>query len=507
MMHARLVGTALAVWMLVAFLAPSARAQGDYTDTPGVPEGMPGAARMPALVEAYNSGDADQIGAAVRAHFSGAFAEAPAHEHAEVWGRHLASTGPLEIVGFRTYDPPRDQLVAILRSTVTGGYHAIVAEVEADEPHMLTMMYFAPARRPSFLEPVEPLEGEALGEAVDALIDRMTEADMFSGTVAISKDGEVVYTRAAGLASRRFDVPNRMDTKFNMGSMNKMFTAVAIATLEEQGKLSYDDTVGAHLPDYPNEDVRDRVQIRHLLSHTSGMGSHFTEEFMNSSKVTYRSIDDYITLFVDDELAFDPGTRWAYSNAGFYLLGKIVEAASGTSYYDYVRESLCGPAGMGDSDSYDMDIPVKNLAIGYTPGGVSLNKDDDGRRWLEGRGWTNNYFLHSIKGGPAGGGFSTSPDLLAFAKALQGGELVSASTLSMLTSAKPELGSEGYGFGFGLAEHPVLGARYGHNGGFPGINAELRMYPHAGYSVAVMTNMDGAASAVAQQIEMMLAGQ
>jgi CubicO group peptidase (beta-lactamase class C family) len=497
---------ALALVGLVAMLASaSASAQDPYTDTPGVPD-TPGAGRVPALVEAYNSGEASAIEDAVREHFTGPFAELPIEEHVAVWQGSLRRTGPLELLAFRTYDPPHAELVPILRSTVTGAYHALVLPVEAGAPHRFTGAQFAPARTPSYLEPGRSLSGDELVAAVDALVDRLAKHDMFSGTVVIARDGKTLYQRAAGLASRRFDVPNRLDTKFNLGSMNKMFTAVAIAQLAEQGKLAFDDTVGKHLPDYPNEAVREQVQVRHLLSHTSGMGNHFKPEFMEASKMRYRDLDDYIELFAEDELAFEPGTDWSYSNAGFYVLGRIIEAAGGMSYYDYVRQYLYTPAGMSNSDSYDMDVPIKNLAVGYTTDGMGLDPTDDAVRWLDGAGWRNNYFMHSIKGGPAGGGFSTSPDLIAFARALRSRTILSADSFETVASAKPEIGSPRYGYGFGVSDRPGAGRIVGHSGGFPGINANLDIYLDAGYDVAVMANMDGAASTLNRRIQDFIVG-
>jgi len=487
-----------------ASIVTSASAQSPYTDAPGV-SNDPGAQRVPELVAAYNSGDADRIMQAVSEHFTGPFLQMPAEQHVGVWRQSLRETGPLELLAFRSYDPPSEELVPIFKSTVTGGYFAFVLGVD-DETGKFTGAQFAPARTPSFVEPGEKLAGDALLDEVDTLITRMAAHDMFSGTIVIAKDGKPIYERAVGLASRRFDVPNNMETRFNLGSMNKMFTSVAIAQLVEEGKLSFDDTVGQHLPAYGNEEVRNKVRIKHLLSHTSGMGSHFTREFMEASKVLYRDIDDYTELFVDEPLAFEPGTDWAYSNAGFYVLGSIIEAASGETYFDYIREHVYKPAGMSRSDSFDMDIPIKNLAIGYTSGGMGFDHADDGARWLRESPWRNNNLLHSIKGGPAGGGFSTSHDLIRFATALRRGTILSPSSFETIASAKPELSSPDYGFGFGVGPHPGAGEIVGHSGGFPGINAQLDIYLDAGYDVAVMANMDGAASMVAQRIQAFIGG-
>lgn len=502
-----IVRIASAAALSLTLHATSYAQQSDYNDFEGVPDEIVSAWRVTDIVEAYNNLSEESVSAVLAEHFTGRFAGMPMEQHMSVWSRYRDATGPVELIGFRTYDPPQERVVALIRSTIIDGYYAFILIPEPEEPHKFAGMQFTPARTPTFVEARPPLEGDVLAAKIDSTIDKMLEHEMFSGTVAVMHNGETVYSRAAGLASRRYDVPNNMDTKFNLGSMNKMFTALAIAKLEEQGRLSYDDFVGEHVPEYPNQAVRDTVQIKHLLSHTSGLGSHFTQEFQESSKLRYRSIDDYLELVAEQSPAFTPGTSWSYSNAGFYLLGRIIENVSGESYYDFVRDHIYAPAGMTNSDCYDMELPIKNIATGYTPGGVSLDPTDDGVRWLEGRRWTNNTYLHSIKGGPAGGGYSTTPDLLAFADALTDDTIVSKSSCDQLTSAKPELSSDTYGFGFTVRTHPELGKQYGHNGGFPGINAELRIYPEAGYTVVVMANMDNAATSLATQIEGFIAGQ
>lgn len=502
-----ILSTACALAVSLTLHTTSNAQQSDYHDIEGVPDDIVSAWRFPDIVEALNNISEESVSAVLAEHFTDDFADMPMERHMSVWSQFRERTGPVELIGFRTYDPPQENVVALLRATLVDSYFAISVVPEPAAPHKFAGMRFAPARTPTFVEARPPLEGEALAKQIDSTIDNLLESDMFSGTVAVVHNGDTIYSRSAGLASRRFDVPNTMNTKFNLGSMNKMFTAVAIAILEEQGKLSYDDFVGEHIPDYPNQIVKDKVQIKHLLSHTSGLSSHFTVEFQESSKTRYRSIDDFLESIAEQNPAFDPGTDWAYSNAGFYLLGRIIENTSGESYFDFIREHIYAPAGMTNSDCYDIDLPIKNIATGYTPGGISLDPDDDGTRWLEGRQWTSNVYLHMIKGGPAGGGYSTTPDLLAFADALTSDKLTSKASREHLTSAKPELTSETYGYGFTVRQHPRLGKQFGHNGGFPGINAELRIYPDAGYTVVVMANMDNAATLLATQIESFLAGQ
>jgi CubicO group peptidase (beta-lactamase class C family) len=167
-----------------------------------------------------------------------------------------------------------------------------------------------------------------------------------------------------------------------------------------------------------------------------------------------------------------------------FMLGVVIESVTGESYFDYIREHIYAPARMVNTDCYDMDCPVENLAIGYWP------SDDCGS------GWKNNYYEHVIRGGPAGGGFSTAPDLFQFARALQTGVLLSEESLELLWTDHFDAG---YGYGFGLREGPA-GKVVGHGGGFTGINANLDIFLDSGYIAVVMTNYDGAGSPVDAKI-------
>lgn len=313
-----------------------------------------------------------------------------------------------------------------------------------------------------------------------ALVQDLAANDRFSGTVLIARGDEVLLEMAVGEASKRFHVPNRVDTKFNLGSMNKMFTSVAVAQLVEQGKVAYEDSISKYVDEswLPTE-ITERVDVYHLLTHTSGLGSYFNEAYMTSSRDMFREVDDYKPLVKGSTLAFEPGTRWSYSNTGMLLLGVVIEMASGENYFDYIREHVYAPAGMKNTDCYDMDVPIENLAIGY---------DRDPESPV---GWRNNYYMHVIRGGPAGGGFSTVQDLHRFAQALLEGKLVSVESLDMLWTGHE---SPRYGCGFAVHEGKA-GKVVGHSGGFSGINSNLDIHVDQGFVVAVMSNysngMDG----------------
>ena len=201
---------------------------------------------------------------------------------------------------------------------------------------------------------------------VDQLIDVITElgtTGRFAGAVLIAKDGAPVYMDAHGLARRSPDVPNQSDTKFNLGSMDKMFTAVAILQLVEQGRLSLEGRINDYLPDYYNQEAARKVTIHHLLVHSSGMGDCFEGDFFTTPKDQLKTLEGYLPLFVDDPLQFEPGTQFAYSNEGYIVLGLILEKVTGQSYWDYVRENVHHPSGMAHTGAFELDAEVANLSL------------------------------------------------------------------------------------------------------------------------------------------------
>jgi CubicO group peptidase (beta-lactamase class C family) len=321
---------------------------------------------------------------------------------------------------------------------------------------------------------------------LDAFVKELGDADAFSGAVLLAKDGEVLYAKAYGMANKDFDAPNRVDTKFNLGSMNKMFTSVAIAQLVERGKLSYEDPLSKFLPAFPTPEDAKKIKIKHLLTHTSGLGSYFNQKFQKSSRALYRTVDDLMKLVKNERLQFEPGTKWAYSNTGMLVLGAVIEKVTGQDYFEYIRENVYRPAGMTSSDSYELDRVNPNLAVGY-----------DKQLSVSGVRYRNNIFDHVMRGGPAGGGYSTVEDLLKFDIALRSGILVNAESRSLLLSAKPAIGSPAYGYGFIIGPG---GKIVGHSGGFIGISSNLDMFLESGYTAVVMSNYSQGAQPVVVKI-------
>lgn len=414
----------------------------------------------------------------------------PAQRRFENIARVYDLTRGLTALDVRRTKP--NEVLLTVRTNLTGELLDLIAQVEESAPYKINRFgvgLAAPEIREKF--PAAKLTEKQIVGELDALLKKLEKADFFSGTVLLAKGDKILFEKAFGEANKDFAVKNNLNTKYNLGSMNKMFTAVAIAQLVEAGKLSFDDPLGKFMPDFPDKEAAQKIKIKHLLTHTSGLGSYFNKTFFDSSRGRFRTIDDFLALVKDEKMQFEPGTKWQYSNTGFLVLGKIIEILSGQNYFDYIRENIYRKAGMTDSDSYDLDRVNPNLAVGYekefTDNGVVFN---------------NNLFQNVVRGGPAGGGYSTVGDLLRFSNSLRSGKLVGQDYVKILTTPKPEIGSPDYGYGFGISPGNKM---VGHNGGFYGINADLTMFLDSNYTAVVLSNYGDASEPVVSKIREMIA--
>ena len=327
-------------------------------------------------------------------------------------------------------------------------------------------------------------EGEAIG-AMARELDRATAADRFSGTVVIAKCGAPIFERAYNRADRERGIMNTLDTSFNVGSINKTMTAVAVMRLVQDGRMRLTDTIGTYIPEYPNRAIADHVTIHQLLTHTGGTGDIFDEDW-EDYRLTLRTHDDYLKHFGSRGPTHAPGARFQYSNYGFVLLGAIIERVTGRAYYDAVAELVYRPAHMTSTSA-----PLWNErvgAIGYS------------RHLSRSRELTPNIDVLPYRGMAAGGGWSTTRDLLAFANALTNHQLLDAEHTRLMTTGKVRVGF-GPKYGYGIGDMMIDGVRcIGHNGGFPGANGEL-LICESGYTIAMLANFDPpAASRIAMQI-------
>ncbi len=252
-------------------------------------------------------------------------------------------------------------------------------------------------------------------EPLMSRLDAASKAENFSGALLISKNGLPLVKQAYGLACRRYLVKNKVDTKFNLASIGKLFTSISIARLMQDKKLDLKDPVSKYLVGWLEPDIAKEITIGDLLIHASGLGTFFDNEKFKLGDTSgfYLAVSDYKPVIRDEKPAFKPGTSQLYSNSGYLLLGAVIEAVSGYDYFEYVQKYIFAPANMVNSGFFEMDDPVPNLAIGF------------GRYQKQGTVyWKNNLYTNVFKGSPAGGGFSTLQDMQNFAEALISGKLL-----------------------------------------------------------------------------------
>lgn len=317
-------------------------------------------------------------------------------------------------------------------------------------------------------------------QKIQGYLDSLAADNKLSGVIVVARNGTSIASKAAGVANKATNAPITLETKFNLGSMNKMFTGIAITQLAQQGKLKFDDPISKHLPDYPNKEVAAKVTIHQLLTHSSGMGS-YTNEKWRTERAKLTTIAAHFPLFVDEPLSFPPGEKFSYSNSGYVVLGAIIERVSGQDYYTYVKEHIFTPAGMTNTGFYEPGKEISNLAIGYTRMGPDGKPTDQA---------SANTDRLEIRGGPAGGGFSTAGDLIKFHMALRDLKLLDREHLELATKGKVEAGPIGkyaYGFGDKVSDGKHI---VGHNGGWPGVAANFEMYPELGYTSVMLMNSD-----------------
>jgi hypothetical protein len=236
------------------------------------------------------------------------------------------------------------QVSGLVQERDSDQFARITLKVEPAEPHHILSLSLMAIPRPAAFPISRLTESEAIA-AVKAQVEKNAAADRFAGTVLVAKNGTVLFSGADGLADREKKIPNTLDTRFRIGSMNKMFTAVAVLQLVETGKVKLTDPLGKYITDYPNQDIATKVTIHQLLTHTGGTGDIFGPEF-NKHRRELRTLKDYVALYGKRGPQFEPGSQWRYSNYGMLLLGVVIERVTGQSYCDYVQEHIYKPSGM-----------------------------------------------------------------------------------------------------------------------------------------------------------------
>lgn len=341
---------------------------------------------------------------------------------------------------------------------------------------------------------------------LDKSMQVMCDHEQFSGAVLVAIDDKIIFKNACGLANRSLGVANNIDTKFNLGSVGKLFTSVAIAQLVQEEKISFSTPIYKIIPTWlPNTEKSKTITIGQLLLHASGLGNFMDDNRwkLGSDSGLYVTVNDYKPLIHDDKLLFTPGMSQSYSNNGYLLLGTIVEAVTQTSYSDYLEKNIFKPSGMINTGIWALDEIIPNRAEGY------FETCTRGKCH-----WKNNNFEAPFMGSPAGGAYSTIEDLFQFSRHLHQSELLTKEFTHQLLSADIELVSRDlkvklykigdieipenfsrYGFvgawnkfGFAVWENPLL---LGHTGGIQGASAFFATSPDAKYTIIILSNISG----------------
>lgn len=448
-----------------------ATAAGLPADSPAQVPDTPAGQQFAAWLAVFNTGNSDSLRVFYEQQYPNAAGRIP-----QILG-FRERTGGFEFV--RVVESAPTRFVGYIQERASDQFARATLDVDSAPPHHITALRLEGIERPAAFA-IKRLDAVDLVRAARTRAGQEAAAGRFSGAVLIAHDGKPVLEEAYGLADRERHVPNTLDTRFRIGSMNKMFTATAVLQLVQAGKVKLDAPLVTYLPDYPNKELASKVTIHQLLTHTGGTGDIFGPEY-EAHRLELRALADYVNLYGNRAVAFEPGSRWEYSNYGFILLGRVIERVSGMSYYDYVAQHVYAPAGMTSSGSEPEDSVVKDRSIGYTrmaaPGAgpsATLQPNTNTLPW---------------RGTSAGGGYSTVGDLLRFANALRAHKLLDAHHTDLLTTGKVATPGGGrYAYGFG--DNTTNGVRcVGHNGGAPGMNGDLEICDD-GYVVAVLANTD-----------------
>lgn len=455
---------------------PRRRAEDSQEQGEEVPPAM--AARVLGFVEAFNSGEVETNLAFINDNMTADFQQRrPDEEDRSLYERLHGMIGELLDVAL-SMDGDEVRLTAT--TSDHGDAAELVFSMQEDPPHLIRSysVSLRQNRPKSTLPDLDMPEGvgrEQFSDRLDRYLAGLTGDDRFSGSVLVAGDDQPLFRKSYGLANREAEIPNRPDTMFDLGSITKIFTKTAIGQLLRDGKLALDDTVLQHIPDYPNRAAGGKITVAHLLDHTSGLGDVFNDRYLEM-RPTLLSPRDFFPLFAEADPSFEPGEGEQYSNAGYILLGALVEAASGKPYIDYIEANIFAPAGMERSGFVLRDGSDAGVAVGYSRIDPESGTEDGELRpttdWLP------------VRGCPAGSSASSSGDLLKFSRALRDGRLLGPDWTDWIYTGRAPV--------VAASDSPPPdqsdAAELSIAGGAPGVNTAL--LSGGGWTVIVFANLD-----------------
>ena len=317
-------------------------------------------------------------------------------------------------------------------------------------------------------------------EKLDYLMNLCHDYRIFSGSVLVAKQGNIIYQKAFGIADRRWNIPNHVNTKYKIGSITKQFTALLIMQLARENKIRLDGKVSDYLEYFPKKNGN-KITIHNLLCHTSGipnLARHYKDWFTERWLKDYTT-REFIDLFSHIELQFEPGSQWSYSNAGYYLLAAIIEEVTGKTYGQVIKEIIFEPLGMAESGYFDGYTIVPNLANGY---------DYWDFQYIN-TGY-NNPSVHKGNGGL----YSSVEDLFKWDCALYTEKLLPKKYIDLILKPQMNMRSDvAYGYGWVLQEKYLHGTGIKisieeHFGSDNGFNNVITRIPNEQYVIILLSN-------------------
>ena len=312
-------------------------------------------------------------------------------------------------------------------------------------------------------------------QKIDVLVKQYYDYGQFNGSILVADKGKIIYEKGFGMANMEWAIPNQPDTRFRIGSVTKQFTAALILQLVEEGKIKLDGKITDYLPDY-RKDTGDKVTIHQLLNHTSGIPSYTgrPDFFPENSRDPY-SVSDFIKKFASGDLEFEPGSKFAYNNSGYFLLGAIIEKVAGKSYEIVLSERIFKPLGMTNS-GYDNHSPlIQKRASGYEKRAA---------------GYVNARYLDMSLPYAAGSIYSTVADLYKWDQSLYEDKILSAESKKLMFTP----GLANYGYGQFIADRPIGKTDQktkvvAHSGGINGFNSLLTRFVDKQQTVIILDNV------------------
>jgi D-alanyl-D-alanine carboxypeptidase len=430
----------------------------------------PARKQLQRFLAALGTGERTALQAFAATGMSPRYRDFPRFEEALYMHKQSGGADVLEL----TENPP-NHLKGWLRAREAEDILAFEFEVEPSAPHRMVAFQVDMKKPPAkFLRPrlPEPVAIRAL--YAEAVYREMTSK--FSGAVLVKRGDKVLLRKAYGLADRERSSPNTIDTRFRTASVTKMFTAVAVLRLVQDGRIKLDDTIGKLLPAVAKRPIA-RATIHQLLTHTSGAADVFGPRYAKHQR-ELRTHMDYVKMFGDDALRSEPGTRYEYSSLGFILLGAMIERVTGKSYYDYVQRVVFDPAGMTRTGTLPEDVHVEGRAFGY-------DRPPGSRERISAMPFLDYRSLSAC------GAYSTVDDLARFIDSVRSSRLLNERFTRLLLEPKQKIWDDrSYAYGFTIENRTGQGRWIGHGGNDHGMNAEVWFSSETGYVVIVLSNFD-----------------